>query len=56
MHHGIPEGLAKSLNAISTHENRADTVGGTLLEELPDDTGVLQGDILHPFLFIPFVY
>ena len=51
LHYGIPEPLMEAIKALYTNSKSAVYVDGHLTEEFKVKTGVLQGDVLVPFLF-----
>ena len=51
-HYGIPEPLVQAIKALYTNSKSAVYVDGHLTKEFEVTTGVLQGDVLAPFLFI----
>ena len=51
-HYGIPEPLVEAIKALYTNSKSAVYVDGHLTKEFEVTTGVLQGDVLAPFLFI----
>ena len=51
-HYGIPEKIVKAIRTIYEHSTSRVFVDGKLSEEFKTNTGVLQGDVLAPFLFI----
>ena len=51
-HYGIPETLVEAIKTLYINSKSAVYVDGHLSEEFEVTTGVLQGDVLAPFLFI----
>ena len=51
-HYGIPVETVQAIKAIYDNSKSAVYVDGHLTEEFNVTTGVLQGDILAPFLFV----
>ena len=54
-HYGIPEPLVNAIGALYNNSKSAVMVDGNISEPFEVSTGVLQGDILAPFLFIVLV-
>ena len=51
-HCGIPEETVQAMKALYDNSRKAVYVDGHLTEEFNVTKGVLQGDVLAPFLFI----
>ena len=51
-HYGIPEVIVKAISVLYDNSKSAVMVDGTISESFLVTTGVLQGDVLAPFLFI----
>ena len=51
-HYGIPEPLVTALGALYNNSKSAMMVDGNISDPFEAYTGVLQGDVLAPFLFI----
>ena len=51
-HHGIPESLVEAIKALCNNSKSAVYVDGHIAKEFKVTTGVLQGDVVAPFLFI----
>ena len=51
-HYGIPEVLVNAIGVLYNNSNSAVMVDGNISESFSVTTGVLQGDVLAPFLFI----
>ena len=54
-HYGIPEPLVTAIGALYNNSKSAVMVDGNISEPFEVSTGVLQGDVLAPFLFIILV-
>ena len=54
-HYGIPEPLVNAIGALYNNAKSAEMVDGNISEPFEVSTGVLQGDVLAPFLFIILV-
>ena len=54
-HYGIPEPLVNAIGAPYNNSKSAVMVDGNISEPFEVSTGVLQGDVLAPFLFIILV-
>ena len=51
-HYGIPEKIVRAIRVLYDNSRSSVFVDGLLTEEFEVTTGVLQGDVLAPFLFI----
>jgi hypothetical protein len=51
-HYGIPEDIVSAIRVLYDNSKSAVLVDGQMSEEFEVTTGVLQGDVLAPFLFI----
>jgi hypothetical protein len=51
-HYGIPDKIVKAIRVLYDNSKSSVFVDGLLTEEFDVTTGVLQGDVLAPFLFI----
>jgi hypothetical protein len=51
-HHGIPESIVAAIRSLYDKSTSRVYVGGQLSDPLAVTTGVLQGDVLVPFLFV----
>lgn len=51
-HYSIPQKLVLTIKTLYDHSTSKVLVDGELTNEFSERTGVLQGDILAPFLFI----
>ena len=51
-HYGIPDKLVKAIGVLYNNSKSAVMVDGNISEPFQVTTGVLQGDVLAPFLFI----
>ena len=51
-HYGIPEPIIDAIKVLYTDSSSAVYIDGSMTESFPVTTGVLQGDLLAPFLFI----
>ena len=54
-HYGIPEPLVNAIGALYINSKSAVMVDGNISEPFEVSPGVLQGDVLAPFLFIILV-
>ena len=54
-HYGIPDKLVKTIGALYNNSKSAVMVDGNISEPFQVTTGVLQGDVLAPFLFIVLI-
>ena len=54
-HYGIPEVIVKAISVLYDNSKSAVMVDGTISESFLVTTGVLQGDVLAPFLFIMLI-
>ena len=54
-HYGIPEPLVNAIGALYNNSKSAVMVDGNIFDPFEVSTGVLQGDVLAPFLFIILV-
>ena len=54
-HYGIPETLVNAIQVLYTNSSSAVMVDGNISNPFSVSTGVLQGDVLAPFLFIILV-
>ena len=54
-HYGIPEPLVNAIGALYNNSKSAVVVDGNISDSFEVSTGVLQGDVLAPFLFIILV-
>ena len=54
-HYGIPDKLVKAIGALYNNSKSAVMVDGNISEPFQVTTGVLQGDVLAPFLFIVLI-
>ena len=54
-HYGIPQTLVNAIQVLYTNSSSAVMVDGGISEPFDVTTGVLQGDVLAPFLFIILV-
>ena len=54
-HYGIPEPLVNAIQVLYTNSSSAVMVDGNISNPFDVTTGVLQGDVLAPFLFIILV-
>ena len=54
-HYGIPEPLVNAIGVLYNNSKSAVMVDGNISEPFEVSTGVLQGDVLAPFLFIILV-
>ena len=52
LHYGIPEQIVKAIRVLYDHSASRVCVDGQVSEPFDITTGVLQGDVLAPFLFI----
>ena len=51
-HYGIPETLVNAIQVLYTNSSSSVMVDGSISKPFSVTTGVLQGDVLAPFLFI----
>ena len=51
-HYGIPQEIANAIRVLYEHSNSRVYIGGQVAESFEITTGVLQGNVLAPFLFI----
>ena len=51
-HYGIPEAIVKAISVLYHNSKSAVMVDGNISDPFQVTTGVLQGDVLAPFLFI----
>ena len=54
-HYGIPEAVVNAISVLYKNSKSAVMVDGNLSDPLDVTTGVLQGDVLAPFLFVVLV-
>ena len=54
-HYGIPEDVVNAVSALYNNSKSAVMVDGNISDPFEVSTGVLQGDVLAPFLFIILV-
>ena len=54
-HYGIPKAVVSAIQVLYTNSSSAVMVDGGISESFDVTTGVLQGDVLAPFLFIILV-
>jgi len=54
-HYGIPEPVVNAISALYNNSKSAVMVDGSISDPFNVSTGVLQGDVLAPFLFIVLV-
>ena len=54
-HYGIPEAVVNAISTLYNNSISAVMVDGNISDPLEVSTGVLQGDVLAPFLFIVLV-
>jgi len=54
-HYGIPQTIVDAIQVLYTNSSSAVMVDGSISEPFNVTTGVLQGDVLAPFLFIILV-
>ena len=54
-HYGIPESLVNAIGALYNNSKSTVMVDGNISDHFKVSTGVLQGDVLAPFLFIILV-
>ena len=54
-HYGIPEALVSAISVLYKNSKSAVMVDGGLSDPFDVTTGVLQGDVLTPFLFVVLV-
>ena len=54
-HYGIPEAVVNAISVLYTNSKSAVMVDGGLSDPFDITTGVLQGDVLAPFLFVVLV-
>jgi hypothetical protein len=54
-HYGIPEAVVNAISALYNNSKSAVMVDGSISDPFNVSTGVLQGDVLAPFLFIVLV-
>ena len=54
-HYGIPEAVVNAINVLYKNSKSAVMVDGGLSDPFDVTTGVLQGDVLAPFLFVVLV-
>ena len=54
-HYGIPEAVVNAISVLYKNSKRAVMVDGGLSDPFDITTGVLQGDVLAPFLFVVLV-
>ena len=54
-HYGIPETLVNAIQVLYTNSSTSVMVDGSISKPFIVTTGVLQGDVLAPFLFIILV-
>jgi hypothetical protein len=52
LHYGIPEKIVKAIRVLYDNSSSRVSVNGELSDPFNISTGVLQGDVLAPFLFI----
>ena len=55
LHYGIPETLVNAIQVLYTNSSSSVMVDGSISKPFSVTTGVLQGDVLAPFLFIILV-
>ena len=51
-HYGIPVAVVNAISALYINSKSAVLVNGNISDPFEVSTGVLQGDVLAPFLFI----
>ena len=54
-HYGIPEAVVNAISVLYKNSKSAVMVDGGLSDPFDVTTGVLQGDVLTPFLFVVLV-
>ena len=54
-HYGIPEAVVNAISLLYKNSKSAVIVNGGLSDPFDVTTGVLQGDVLAPFLFVVLV-
>ena len=54
-HYGIPEAVVNAISTLYNNSKSAVMVDGNISDPFEVSTGVLQGDVLAPFLFIVLV-
>ena len=54
-HYGIPEAVVNAISVLYKKSKSAVNVDGNLSDPFDVTTGVLQGDVLAPFLFVVLV-
>ena len=54
-HHGIPETVVNAISVLYKNSKSAVMADGNLSDPFDVTTGVLQGDVLAPFLFVVLV-
>ncbi len=54
-HYGIPESIVNATRILYNNSRSAVMVGGSISDPFMVTTGVLQGDVLAPFLFIVLI-
>ena len=55
VHYGIPETTVNAIQVLYSNSSSAVIVNGSISDPFDVTTGVLQGDVLAPFLFIILV-
>ena len=54
-HYGIPENVVNAISVLYNNSKSAVMVDGNISDPFDVSTGVLQGDVLAPFLFVILV-